>query len=123
MSKNLFSEVLEDIEGFSTEDNSKKIKKKIKKLSKKDKRKLEKKLQKKLQKKIRKRLKKGSKKENKILLNELHNLQQQLAYGNQRTDQIIMSFFGVLNKQFQRPREIVEYQDIPLLTRKGNDND
>lgn len=123
MSKNLFSEVLEDIEGFSSGDNSKKIEKKIKKLSKKDKRKLEKKLKKKLHKKIGKRLEKGSKKENKKLLNEIRNLQQQLVYGNQRTDQIIMGFFGVLNKQLQRPQEILAYQNAPLLPRKDDDND
>jgi len=123
MTKNLFSEILEDVEGFSTQDNSKKIKKKMKKLSKKDKKKLEKKLGKKIQKKIKKKLKKGSKKENKLFLNEIHNLQQQLVYGNQRTDQIIMSFFGILNKQYQHPREIVAYQDIPLLPGKEHNND
>lgn len=123
MSKNLFNEILEDVEGFSTGDNSQKIKKKIKKLSKKDRRKLEKKLEKKIQKKIKKRLKKGSKKENKLLLSEIHNLQQQMAYSNHRTDEIIMGFFSVLNKQFQRPREIVAYQDIPLLPGKENNND
>lgn len=123
MSKNLFNEILGEVEEFSTGDNPQKIKKKMKKLSKKDRKKLENKLEKKLQKKIRKKLKKGSKKENKILLSEIHNLQQQLVYGNQRTDQIIMGFFGILNKQFQRPQEIVAYQDIPLLPRKDEQNE
>lgn len=123
MAKNLFSEILEDVEGFSTEDNSKKIKKKIKKLSKKEKKKLEKKLGKKIQKKIKKKLKKGSKKENTLFLNEIHSLQRQMLHTSQKTDEIILGFFRVLNKQFQHPREIVEYQDIPLLSRKGDNND
>ncbi len=123
MSKNLFNEILEDVEGFSTGDNSKKIKKKMKKLSKKEKKKLEKKLEKKLHKKVEKRLKKGSKKQNKALLKEIQNLQQQISYSTQRSDDIILGFFRILNKQFPHPREIIEYQDIPLLPRKGDNND
>lgn len=123
MSKNLFNEILEDVEGFSTGDNSKKIKKKMQKLSKKEKKKLEKKLEKKLHKKVQKRLKKGSKKQNKALLKEIHNLQHQISYSNQRSDDIILGFFRILNKQLQHPREIIEHQDIPLLLRKGDNND
>jgi seryl-tRNA synthetase len=110
MAKNLFNEILgEDSPKMDTS-------KKKNKLSKKER----KKLKKKIEKKMAKKLKKGSKKERKLLLEEFHNLEQEMAFHNKRTDEILWTLFQFLSKQPQQPKEMIIHQAPPLLALRGD---